>query len=152
MIACARLLRLSTPMLLLVLAGCADSGPTCGAVSAGPGTPSIELTSVPPIGSTANLKGQVLHVAPTNYFVAVYIYVPNGGGWWIKPYFTSPDTMLNCGGTFSAEIVTGGEDADATIITAFVLPSGYSPPLLDGAATLPQSLYSAAVATATANR
>lgn len=152
MIACLRFFALFTSLPILAVAACTDHGPSCGTITGGSGTPSIVLTSVPPIGSYANLKGQVLHVVPANYFIAVYIYVPSGGGWWIKPYFDGPDTALNCDGTFSADIVTGGEDEDATIIAAFVLPSGYSPPLLGGSATLPASLYMAAVATATANR
>jgi len=134
------------------LAGCVDSGPSCGSIAGGAGTPSIAFTSVPALGSTDSLNGRVLHVIPANFYVAVYIFVPNGEGWWIKPTFATPDTTVNCDGTFSADVTTGGLDTEATIITAFLLPNTYSPPLLGGSATLPGALYAAAVATVSANR
>ncbi|MGA7341194.1 MAG: hypothetical protein WBE72_03225 [Terracidiphilus sp.] len=134
--------------LVCLASGCA-APPSCNAVSGGPGTASISFTSVPSLGSTNNLKGRVLHVAPAGYYVAVYIYVD---GWWTKPYFDSPQTSIDCDGTFSTDITTGGDDQEATAITAFLLPEGYTPPLLSGEATLPESLYSAAAATASASR
>jgi hypothetical protein len=129
--------------------GCA-AGPSCNTVTSGPGTPSIALTSVPPIGSTNNLKGQVLHVAPADYYAAVYIDV--AGGFWTKPYWDSPETQLDCDKTFTTDITTGVEDQKATEITAFLLPTSYEPPLLGGEESLPAALYSNAVATVSVNR
>ncbi len=37
---------------------------TCGDIPGGTGTPAIELTAVPPIGSSEDLRGQVWHIAP----------------------------------------------------------------------------------------
>ena len=134
------------------LAGCADSSISCGSIAGGDGTPSITFTSVPALGSAAPLTGQVAHVIPASYFVAVYIFVPSGGGWWVKPTFASPATFLHCDGTFSADIDTGGQDGTATVITTFLLPNTYSPPLLSGSAALPSALYAAAVATVSVSR
>lgn len=133
-----------------VVAGCI-AGPSCGSLVDGEGTPSIVFTSVPAIGSTDELQGQVEHVIPAAYFVAVYIHVP-GLGWWVKPEFAEPDTSINCNGSFSAAIVTGGDDANADEIAAFVLPSGFEAPLLGGSASLPQTLYTGAVAKVSVTR
>ena len=80
---------------------------TCGDIPGGTGTPAIELTLVPPIGSSDNLRGQVWHVAPGEYGVAVYIKVL--GGWWTKPYWNNPVTAIACDGTWVCDITTGGK-------------------------------------------
>jgi hypothetical protein len=122
--------------------GCDPSSPIGGA-----GTPTITFTSVPVIGSTNNLTGQVAHVASASDNVFVVIYVD--GNWWLKPYADSPLTPINCDGTWSADIVTGGDDTQATVIDAFVIPLSYSPPGTgDGLVgpTLPQDLFQNAAA------
>lgn len=136
-------------VLASVVVGCA-TGPSCNAVAGGPGTPSISFTSVPPIGSTNSLKGRVSHVVPAGYFVTAYIFVD--GGFWIKPTFADPETTINCDGTWQTDITTGGVDTEATAITVFLLPQGFTAPLLSGENTLPASLYAVAVATANVNR
>jgi exo-beta-1,3-glucanase (GH17 family) len=106
--------------------------------------PSISFTVLPPIGSLLNLEGIVKGVLPSEYKVAVYIYV---NGWWNKPTFAEPLTRLACDGTFICNITTGGNsDAQATRIKAFLVPSAYSPPLLSGQATIPASIDQNAVA------
>lgn len=117
---------------------------TCNGTVGGPGTPAINFTYVPPYGSTDNLEGQVLHVDPSVYRVAVYINV--AGGWWTKPTEAQPTVAINRDGTWSAPIVTGGVDQNATAIAAFLVPSSFSPPLLLGASILPSSLTAAAAA------
>ena len=107
-------------------------------------TPSIEFTFVPPYGSSLNLAGRVDCVTPAEYKIAVYIYV--GGGWWTKPYWTSPLTPIRADGTFTADITTGGNDPYATKIAAFVVPNGYNPPSMSGGAVLPSELYQNAAA------
>ncbi len=136
---------------LAFLIGCSGGGPSCGSLTGGPGTPSLALTSVSPVGSNDGVKGIEEHVAPADYYVTLYILVPNQG-WWVKPYFDSPKTALGCNGEFSAEIVTGGNDAKATRVTAFLLPNSVNPPLLEGQSTLPQSLYQSAAAVASVQR
>jgi hypothetical protein len=71
---------------------------TCAAPPGGAGSPTIQLTYVPPVGSTSVLQGQVWHLTPANYFMVVYIHV-GSFGWWVKPYLNSPLTTINCDGT-----------------------------------------------------
>jgi hypothetical protein len=92
----------------------------------------------------------VEHVAPVDDFVAVYIKV--NGGWWTKPTFADPDTSINCDGSWTADISTGGEDTQATAISAFLLPIGYAPPALGGSQELPQELFTNSVASASVVR
>jgi hypothetical protein len=56
----------------------------------------------------ADLKGQVLHVNPADYYVAVFIRVR--GGWWTKPYWAEPRTRIRVDGTWVCDITTGGVD------------------------------------------
>lgn len=111
---------------------------TCREIPGGQGEPGIEFTYIPPYGSDENLKGQVWHVDPDDYKVAVYIYVVNG--WWTKPYWDNPLTVINCDGAWMCDIVTGGQDRIATKIIAYLLPSGYNPPSGRGESFLPQEL------------
>jgi exo-beta-1,3-glucanase (GH17 family) len=108
------------------------------AIPGGPGNSTIEFTYVPPYGSFENLRGQVWHVRPGDYKVAVYIDV--GGGWWTKPYFSSPLTSIWPDGSWTCDITTGGVDQSATAIVAYLIPNGYSPPLMSGGSTLPAEL------------
>jgi exo-beta-1,3-glucanase (GH17 family) len=119
------------------------------AVPGGPGTPTVEFTDVPVIGSTANLHGLVLHAAPLAHRIAVYIYV---SGWWTKPYFDRPTTSIGCDGAWEADVTTGGIDERATRIAAFLIPEDYRPPLLAGAGALPPALTANAVASVQVNR
>lgn len=114
------------------------------AIPGGYGDPIIEFTYVPPYGSYNNLVGQVWHVYPFDYRVAVYIRV--GSGWWTKPYWNNPLTGIKFDGSFVTDITTGGIDQKANTIVAYLLPAGYNPPLLGGQASLPQELEDKAVA------
>jgi exo-beta-1,3-glucanase (GH17 family) len=116
---------------------------TNAGIPGGPGSPSIEFSSVPPYGSNNNLFGQVLHVNTDDYRVAVYIYV---GGWWTKPTFANPLTNIGLTGVWECDITTGGSDPNATQIVAFLVPATFSPPLMSGGQTLPPSLDQNSVA------
>ena len=111
-----------------------------GEVVDGPGTPTIEFSFVPAYGTFDNLRGRVSHVDPSQYRVAVYIKV--AGQWWIKPTFANPLTVIMPNGTWECDVTTGGTDQNATEFIAFLLPSGYDPPLVH---VLPQELYDAAL-------
>ena len=100
--------------------------------------PTIEFTYVPAWGSFSNLNGRVSDVTPADCMVSVYIYVE---GWWTKPYFASPLTAITEDGTWTCDITTGGNDQDSTRIIAFLVPQGYTPPLMSGQSTIPQELY-----------
>jgi hypothetical protein len=117
---------------------------TCGDIPGGTGTAAIELTVVPPIGSFDNLRGQVWHVEPDQHGVAVYIKM--NGGWWTKPYWNNPVTAIACDGSWVCDITTGGEDAQATGIAAFLIPLTYTPPAATWAGALPAELYTNSLA------
>lgn len=112
-------------------------------IPGGAGEPVIEFTYVPPYGSFDELEGQVWHVYPYLYNVAVYIYVT---GWWTKPYWNKPLTFIQIDGSWICDITTGGIDERARKIAAFLVPIGYGPPLMSGESSLPQELYQNAVA------
>jgi len=111
---------------------------SCRDLVGGPGTPTLEFTYVPLIGSFDNLQGQVWHVLTPDYAVAVYIKV--GGGWWTKPFWNQPKTLINCDGTWVCDITTGGIDEQATQVAAYVIPMTYEPPLASGDLSLPAVL------------
>jgi len=110
-------------------------------IPGGPGTPEINFTYVPPYGSSDYLEGQVWHIKTSEYRVAVYIKVR--GGWWTKPYWSSPLTNIHYDGGWVCDIVTGGVDEEATEIAAFLVPAGYNPPSMSGGDTLPSELDTA---------
>lgn len=91
----------------------------CGAS----GPPGIEFTHVPPYGSSEWISGRVLNVVPQDYEVALFIFIP-GLGWWTKPYYNPPAVAIQSDCTFTAPIVTGGADATATKICAYLMPVG----------------------------
>ena len=118
-----------------------------GALDAQP--PAISLTSVPAMGSNADLSGIVANVTPASYRVAVYIFVL---GWWDKPSDAAPLTVIGNDGTWTCDITTGGADAYATKIAAFLVPQGYTPPQAHGVLTLPAELNANAVASVLTER
>jgi uncharacterized protein (TIGR03437 family) len=107
--------------------------------------PSIIFTSVPPYGSFALLKGQARNVNPTDYRVAVFIFIPDLG-WWTKPTCASPLTTIQSDGTWSTSITTGGVDETATQIAAYVVPASFSQACVLGVDALPARLEQQAVA------
>lgn len=105
--------------------------------------PTIEFTAVPPYSSFANLHGRADCLDnPANYRIAAYIYV---AGWWTKPYLDAPLTIIQPDGAWTTDITTGGTDEEATKIAAFLVPTGYSPPLMNGNAPLPTDLFANAL-------
>jgi hypothetical protein len=90
------------------------------------GTPGIQITNT----SGGFASGTVSGVNPANYAVAVYIKV--NGGWWTKPYWDQPLSAIQSTGAWSAGIITGGDDADATEVRAYLVPSSTDVPLAYG--------------------
>jgi hypothetical protein len=64
---------------------------TIAEVSAQTVKPKITITHAPSDGVYGSASGTVKGVNPSNYKVAVYIYV---SGWWNKPYWNSPLTEI----------------------------------------------------------
>ena len=112
-------------------------------------SPTITLTSIPVMGTNDELTGKVTNVTPASYRVAVYIFVQ---GWYNKPTDAAPLTVVQNDGTWICDITTGGADAYATKIAAFLFPQSYTPPLVDGALTLPTELSTHAVASVITDR
>ena len=128
------------PFLSFALAPlCASAVRPRVAAVGGPGVPWIALTCVPGVGSREHFAGRVLHVTPADYRLAVYLYSA-GEGWWCA------QAELHQNGEFSVDIGLGGTGRQALVVAAFLLPAGYTPPLLAGALSLPEGLESAAVA------
>jgi hypothetical protein len=113
-------------------------------------SPSIWFRSVPNMGSGDTLQGSVAGVNAADYRVAVYIRV--AGGWWTKPTFTNPLTLIQPDLTWTCTVVTGGSDACASDLTAFLVPSTYSPPQASGQTSLPAELQTNTLAQVTTNR
>lgn len=111
--------------------------------------PHIEFAYVPPYGSAEELTGRVTNVNVSAYGVAVYIFV---GGWWTKPNFAQPLAALQPDGSWSCDITTGGSDAYATQLAAYLVPINYAPPLAEGWRQLPDGLALNAVASIRAVR
>jgi hypothetical protein len=99
----------------------------------------VNITHVPAFGSAGNASGTVTGMK-LRYQSGVAVYIKVGGGWWSKPYFDSPLTAINSDGTRSANIATGGDDVHATEIRAYLIPNGFTVPVLGGGASLPDSL------------
>jgi exo-beta-1,3-glucanase (GH17 family) len=116
----------------------------------GPGDPSIMFTFVPEYGSHENLKGRVFHVRPVDYRIVLYIKV--GNGWWVKPMFAHPRTMIYPDGGFIVDYTTGGKDYEATEIVAYLIPNDYNPPLLGGVEEIPDELNDNCVAMCSVTR
>jgi len=116
----------------------------------GVGDPFIGFTHVPKYGSAERLTGNVLHVKPVDYNVAVYIYV--NGGWWTKPTWVKPLTTIQPDGSWSCSIVTGGIDQNATVIGAYLVRKDYTPTSMMGGSELPAELDQNSVAKITVTR
>lgn len=111
--------------------------------------PAIEFTSVPVMGSTNNLLGRATNISTADHRVAVYIFVQ---GWWTKPTQAAPLTVIESDGTWNCDITTGGADAYATKIAAYLVPQNYSPPFMGGQPTLPAELDANSLANAYTER
>jgi hypothetical protein len=62
-------------------------------------------------------------------------------GWWTKPYWNYPTRPIDCRGFWTCDITTGGIDPLANTIAAFLISTGYDPPLASGQTNLPAELY-----------
>ncbi len=128
---------------ILVLVQVVSTGCSRCLVIGGEGVPEIAFTVVPGSGSTENLQGTANHVNPCETGVAVFIFV---NGWWNKPAFDQPVMKIDAYGSWSADITTGGYDAEVTKMAAFLIPLTYEVPILAGEPYLPDGLLDTAIA------
>jgi hypothetical protein len=112
--------------------------------------PQIEFTSVPPIGSSANLHGRVRNAPGSEYKVAVLIKVENR--WWTKPFADRPATAIRPDGTWEADITTGGIDPQAQDVVAFLLKADLPVPVALGALEISPQLAQSATANVSQRR
>jgi hypothetical protein len=72
------------------------------------------------------VSGLAVNLRHDQHCVALHIYVPIAGGWWVKPYYgvTSP---IAPNGLFSIDYTTGGYDTDATKFNAAAVTSDFVP-------------------------
>ena len=112
---------------------------------------SVEFTYVPPYGSQNSLHGQVYGLTPSNYAVAVLIFVQDVG-WFSKPTCAASLTPIASDGSWTADITTGGLDTNATRIAAYVVPASYNQPCVTNVFCLPAALLEQSVANAIVTR
>jgi exo-beta-1,3-glucanase (GH17 family) len=109
--------------------------------------PSIWITDMAPWGSRqGHVQGAVCGVAAAEARVVGYLYVPNTGGWWVKPTSADRRTSITPWGTWGIDTTTGGIDPTATAVAVFLIPRGYDPPALLGEPALPDELYANSLA------
>jgi len=102
----------------------------------------VVITSVPEYGTLGSMSGNVTGVDNTLFRVAGAIYVP-GLGWYSKPFSNSPEVTIENDLTWSLNVSTGGAgslDPKATIFGAWLVPSGFSVPILSGTVGIPAQL------------
>jgi exo-beta-1,3-glucanase (GH17 family) len=117
----------------------------------GAGTPTINFTNVPAIGSRDILYGNVSHINAKNCRVAVYIKVE--GKWWTKPTYDTPTVTIQRDGTWLCNIGTAETDLRATEIAAYLVNATYTPPLMNSQNNaLPQELQQNSIANIHQNR
>ncbi len=114
------------------------------------GTPTIEFTYIPPIGSTEEVRAKTTDVDVTKYGVSMIIKVV--GTYWTKPFWSTPITPFSPNGTWQNRYATGGQDPMAEQIILYVVPLDYAIPLLSGQTRIPQEIEDHAIAKAVTNR
>ena len=108
---------------------------TCTALVQSARAQTIEITGLPAPGAAGQITGTVTGLDHSTSEVAAYLYI-EGGGWWTKPNFGMPTVPIDPDGSFSINIGTGGSDELASMYTVSVVPTGTTPPQMEGASTL----------------
>ena len=98
--------------------------------------PWIEITYLPPYGSTQNLCGVVSNVNPAEYHIATYVFL-EGMGWYTKPTWAAPCTLIDPDGSWCVDVTTGGCDPFASKYAVYLLAVEEPCPLADAAAVPP---------------
>jgi hypothetical protein len=151
------LTRLFLPFALGASLGCHGNGPTAPLPLCQVTTPpGISFSFVPPVGSSAAVTGNVAFVsapcAADDFRVALFILVPGFSptSYICKPTEAQPLTSIAKDGSWSAQYVSGGLDAEATQFRAFLVTPGFTWPCFT--ATLPSVNGTSVLAVARASR
>lgn len=94
-------------------------------------TPVIGVTYVPPYGERGDIQGRVFYedgsdLDPSNYRIAMFIQLYEGGQWWPKSTYEQPFCYCQDGGFYSGRFITGGDDIHAQIIHLYLVTSSYT--------------------------
>jgi hypothetical protein len=119
-----------TPLLLLAVGAWLERCPSAAMAA----SPSIVITNLPAFGSLGDLAGYVTNANPATNCLAVFINV--AGGWYSKPSCANQLTPIQPDGRWTADITPVSSDTNATEIAAFLLPTNYNQPCVDGSAAL----------------
>jgi hypothetical protein len=91
--------------------------------------PAVIFTHVPAAGEGGTVTGTITGVDPSQYRLAVYIYV---NGLFNVPSDSAPLTTINSDGSWACNISDGGMGARATEVDAYIVPANFSAPILSG--------------------
>ena len=111
-------------------------------------SPAIVITNLPAYGAHGNLSGYVTNANIATNCVVAFIYV--AGDWYSKPGCSTQLTPIQPNGSWSANIAPNANDVNATEIAAFLVPTNYNQPCVDGTPGL--TIPSQAEAVVYANR
>jgi hypothetical protein len=89
-------------------------------------SPAIVITNLPAFGAKGNLSGYVTNANTTTNCLAVFIYV--AGDWYSQPSCTYPSTLIQPDGSWTMTAL----NASATEIAAFLMPTNYDQPCVNG--------------------
>lgn len=112
--------------------------------------PYIVMTKIPAKDSMEPWEGVVVNGCCKKYKVNVYTFTD---AWYSKPWYNSPDTVINPDGSFKVDILTGeGNPAAATLVSLSLVPVTVETEIVTGARELPKSIVASAVFTVTIPR
>ncbi len=114
-------------------------------------SPAVLITNLPAYGTTGPLQGYVIGANPATQAVAVFIFVP-GFGWVTKPTCAQPLTPIQPDGFWSANIVSGGSDSNATRVAVLLVSTNYNIPCVVGSNMLSTNIFAQAIAKAIVTR
>lgn len=113
--------------------------------------PAIALADVSQYGTHEDFKGQVWYVEPADCKVTAHTITR--GNWWTESPCNRPPTTISLGGSWIADVTSGGINGQTSSFLAFQVQNSVDPPLAGGWKSLPSSIsYDAAQANTEMNR
>ncbi|MCC6587115.1 MAG: hypothetical protein IT168_10520 [Bryobacterales bacterium] len=115
------------------------------------GQPPLRVGSIPAYGTDGLVKGEVAVASPADYWVGVYIFVPDVG-WFARPGACFSQAVPGPDGKFQADVSQVPLDREATEISIYVFERRFTPPCVNKAAALPFAIERNALASRTFQR